>query len=335
MRRSMSVLVVIVLLLGSACLAADVDLGGLVQARYTDYRGKDASFSAAAVRLKAKVKVTSNISAYLQIEAAKEPNLKDAYIEYTYSKLIGARLGQYKLPFGFETQASRFDLEAINRSLVFSYLWNNGVSANYVRDAGLTLMGRYMIFEYKLGAVNGVGYNYSSNPDFGGIELFPKWGADNNNSKDIVGRVGIGIPMFAGLGFSFYQGEWPAYEGSPCDEDRIAKAFDLFLDTGKVLFQYEHVWAEGRVDDGGFLTSKYGGYFIVTGYRVTSLVEAVYKIDICDPDKDTDTDKLSDMYCGINLNFERAARLQLMYRESKTAKRFTDNGFLVQMSAKF
>jgi hypothetical protein len=334
----MCVIAAVVLLISSACLAADADVGGLVQARYTDYKDENSNFSVAAARIKAKVKVTSKISAFLQLEAAKEPNLRDAYVDYIHSGLIGARLGQAKLPFGFETQASRFDLEAINRSLVFSYLWNNGVSSNYVRDVGLTLMGRYMILEYKVGMMNGVGYNYSSDPDFGGIKLFPEWGADNNNSKDIVGRIGVGVPMFAGIGFSFYQGEWPAYEGSPCMEDRIAKALDIYLDTGKVLFQYEHVWAEGRPgmgDEEFFITGNYGGYYIVTGYRVSSMIELVYKTDVCDPNEDTDADKLSDLYGGVTLNFERAARLQLMYRESKKAKRFADKGFLVQMSAKF
>jgi hypothetical protein len=336
MNRSMWIVVAVVLLVSGLCTAGDVDVGGLVQARYKDDRHERSEFAVAAARLNAKVILTSKISAYFQLETAKEPNLTDAYVDYVHSKLIGARLGQYKLPFGFETQISRFYLETTSRSLVFSYLWNNGVSRNYVRDIGLTLMGRYKVFEYKLGVVNGAGYTYSPDPEFDGIPLFPGWGADNNNSRDIVGRIGMGIPMFAGLGFSFYQGEWPAAEHSSCNEDRIAKAFDLYLNMGKILFQYEHVWAEGRVDEEVFfLPNKYGGYYIVVGYRATPMIQPVYKIDICDPDKDTDGDRLSDMYCGISLNFERSARFQVMYRESKQAHKFTDSGFLAQMSAMF
>ena len=81
--------------------------------------------------------------------------------------------------------------------------------------------------------------------------------------------------------------------------------------------------------------SKYGGYYIVVGYRVNALIEPVFKVDVCDPDKDADADRLKDMHFGLNLNFERKARLQVFYRESKVAGRFDDSAFLAQASARF
>jgi hypothetical protein len=335
-----------VLLLSVASHAFNVDFGGLITGQYADHRDENATFAATAARLKAKVEVTDKITGVAQFDFAKEPELLDAFVDYSHSKLLTARLGQFKLPFGFETQISRFDLEAMNRSLVIGHLWNNGVTRSYVRDAGLMLMGRYKIIEYKVGAVNGVGYNYAP-PLFCQIEhSHPgRWG-DNNNTKDIVGRVGIGVPMFAGLGFSFYEGAWPTNEygldpcdtdaGLICNADRTAKAFDLYLDTGKVLVQYEHVWAQGRVTNyASFTDAEYGGYYVVVGYRVTPLIEPVYKVDIFDPDKDADGDRQTDMYFGVNINFQRSARVQLFYRESKLAKRYSDGAFMVQASASF
>jgi hypothetical protein len=58
-------------------------------------------------------------------------------------------------------------------------------------------------------------------------------------------------------------------------------------------------------------------------------------VDICDPNKDADGDRETDLYFGVNLNFQRSARVQLFYRESKLAKRYSDHAFLAQFSARF
>jgi hypothetical protein len=341
------------LLLGGICYGADLDLSGLLQIRYTDNRDLDGTFAARTARLGAKVKVTEKISAQAQFELAREPNLLDAMIDYSFSPALNVRIGQFKLPFGHEIQLSPFGLEAGDRALIHTHLWYNGVSRPYIRDTGALVFGRYMLFDYALGAVNGAGYNYTDDPDGGGVRVFPRWGMDNNNSKDIVGRIGIGVPMFAGMGFSFYEGNWPVgYTTGTCNEDRSAKAFDIFLDTGKVLFHYERVWAQGRLLDQDVAAfeghsavshalpgdrwqdSEYGGSFVVIGYRFNAMIEPVYKLDLCDPDEDADGDRLTDTYFGVNLNFEGKARLQMLYRESKVARRFVDNGFVAQVSAR-
>jgi hypothetical protein len=363
MRQLVCIVGILVILTG-ICLAGDVEIGGLVQIQYVDRRATSddpgiGEFLTKAARLKAKGMLTENITFQTQFDVARQPEVLDAFIDYSFSRAINFRIGQFKLPFGFETQASRFDLEAVNRSQVLSYLWSNGVSRGYNRDIGLVFMGQYQIFNYKIGCVNGVGYNYSPDPDTDGLKIFPKWGRDNNNSKDIVGRIGIGVPMMAGLGFSFYEGKWyhktppaePVSESEPevdvepdGDKDRKAKGFDLYLDAGKMLIQYESVWAKGPashqevVDDEGntaWVITEHGGYFVVLGYRVTPLVEPVVKVDVYDPNKDMDGDRQTDFYFGCALNFERKARLQLFYVENKVAKRFANSEFLMQMSAKF
>jgi hypothetical protein len=341
-KKTMLVSLALVVLLGGASYAGDVDLSGLVQARYVDARDEDATYCMKAARLQAQAKVTEKASVMAKFDLAKQPSLLEAIVDYALPWGMHVRVGQFKLPFGLETQQSAFDLPAMDRSLVISRLWYNGVSRGYVRDVGAMVQGRYKIFQYKLGAVNGAGYNYTDDPDSGGVRVFPTWGKDNNNTKDIVGRVGVGIPMLAGLGFSFYEGKWPVhYCPGVCNEGRSAKALDMFIDTGKVFFQYEHVWAQGRLTDGGvtlasmWQDSKYGGYYIILGYRVNALIEPVFKVDVCDPDKDTGADRLKDMHFGLTLNFERRAKFQVLYRESDVDGKFADNAFLAQASAKF
>ena len=320
---------VVCLLVGAVCYSADLDMSGLLQAQYVNAKDADSDFVVRAARIKARAKITDKITGEVQFDVSREPDLLDLMIDYSYAKYLNLRVGQFKLPFGFETQVSRFDLEAIERSLVISSIWNNGVSSPYIRDAGVMLMGNYKIFEYKVAAVDGVGYNYVA----GDIEppsasrLLPRWGRDNNNTKDIVGRIGMGVPMFAGLGFSFYEGKWEDAQ------DRSAMAFDLYLDA-KVVLQYEYVRGEGLMGEDNWCDAKYSGYYLVLGYKVTPLIEPVFKMDRFDPDKDEDSDRRTSDHYGVNLNFERRARLQVFYGESEEAGKFMDSGFRVQVSAR-
>jgi hypothetical protein len=278
------------------------------------------------------------------MDAAKEPNLLDAYVDFAVLPKLSIRSGQFQMPFGFETQSSRFDQEAIENSLIINNLWNNGFSKGYARDVGVMCIARHKVFELKLAAVNGVGLNYTESESF-----WPKWATDNNSHKDIVGRLGVGIPVFAGLGFSFYQGKWPATDTTKTpavcvDKDRTAMGFDMYLDAGKILFQMEYVRAEGRVG-GQWMAEgdisdpiKYGGYYVTLGYRITPMIQPIFKWDKYDPNKDKDDNSQRDLCLGLNLNFEGKARLQTVYkiREDESEEKDVENNqLIVQMSAKF
>jgi hypothetical protein len=326
--------------------AADVTVKGLVQTQWIAEQHKASTFAARAMRLGASAKLTEKISALIVLEAAKEPNLLDAYVDYTFDPRLSIRSGQFQMPFGLETQSSRFDQEAIESSLIINNLWKNGSSTGYSRDIGVMCTARHKVFELKLAAVNGVGFNYGESG-----AVFPKWGTDNNSHKDLVGRFGVGIPVFAGLGFSMYQGKWPAGDtlSVPDDivyvgKDRTAMGFDAYLDAGKILFQMEYIWAEGRVGgqwkDAGDISDpiKYGGYYVIIGYRVTPMIEPIFKYDKYDPNKDADDNSQRDLCLGLNLNFEGKARLQTSYRirDDESQKEDVENNqLIVQMSGKF
>jgi hypothetical protein len=328
MLKSLCFALVVVVLTSTVGYAAGPEFSGMVQLQYVDEADENSNFLIKAARLGAKAELTGRISGEIQIDVSKEPAILDAIVYIDIVKYVNFTVGQFKIPFSYEAQLTRFDLEAIERSLAISGLMNNGVSSPYLRDVGAMLTGKFKVFDYELAVVNGTGYNYHAEDESTGV-VFAKWSEDNNNTKDVVGRIRIGIPLLAGLGFSFYEGSWAD------DLEKAAKGFYLYLDTGKVIFQYEYVRGRGLLMGDEWTTSKYSGYYIVVGYRLTRFVEPVLKVDKLDPDRNVGGDKLTDTYYGLNLNVERKARFQVFYRDSKTGGIFTDKGWRAQVSARF
>lgn len=345
----LAAMLAVAFLASAAATAADVTVKGLIQTQFISEQHKPSTFVARAMRLGGSAKMTAKISGTIVFDAAKEPNLLDAYVDYAIHPKLSVRSGQFQMPFGFETQSSRFDQEAIENSLVVNNLWNNGFSAGYARDIGVMCTARHKVFELKIAAVNGVGLNYGEAGSF-----WPKWGRDNNGHKDLVGRFGVGIPVFAGLGFSMYQGKWPStdtsyvndttYVTTHPDQDRTAMGFDIYLDAGKILFQMEYISGKGlpasqwKTPDDLSDPIEYGGYYIVLGYRVTPMIEPIFKWDKYDPDKDKDDNSQRDLCLGLNLNFEGKGRLQTCYRireDESQEKDVENNQLIVQMSGKF
>jgi hypothetical protein len=248
--------------------------------------------------------------------------LLEADVTYAHAPFLNLKLGQFQVPFGYETQNSNFDVEAIDRSQVVTALWHNGTTAGYSRDQGAMVYGRHTLLVYQAALVNGSGLNTS----------------DNNNHKDLVARVGLGIPMFAGLGFSVLRGK-----GGPEDSllDRTGMGFDLFLDTGKVLLEAEWISAKGTnaydSEDKIWMGSEgeFGGYYAIVGYRVTPLIEPVFKYDKFDPNKDVDDDEVTAMYFGVNLNFEGKARLLTHYVTVDETPSVDNNRLMGQVQARF
>jgi hypothetical protein len=315
-----------VMMLAGAAFSEEPEIGGFVQAQYRDEVCEYPRFLVRAARIQLDADLTDRISIMGQFDAADDPVILDALIRYGVSERAQFSLGQFKVPFGFETRITRFELEAIERSLVVSHLLNNGFSSPYLRDLGLMVTGKVMAFNYDMAVVNGTGYNYTD--DSASTSSFLKWGHDNNSTKDIVGRIGMGVPMFAGLGFSFYSGEWAE------SDDRDAWGFDIHFDTGKVILQYEYIRGRGRLVDGEWMSDKFSGYYLVAGYRIKPFLEPAFKLDKLDPAWDTGGDKLTDLHYGLNLNFERTARFQVFYREGKIGGKYKDHGWRIQMSAR-
>lgn len=330
--RELAIAVLLTAILALTLLAEECEIGGLAIARYDHMVDGTGTFSIASARINAKADINDQIDAYIQAEFSREPEILDLYIDYNLRPELNLRAGQFKLPFGYETQLGKFDLLAIERALIFKYLWNNGVSKGYVRDIGLIGNGKFKGVKYALGLVNGTGYNWSE-----GGSGFIKWGRDRDNHKDVVGRVGLDLGYFGTLGYSFYEGKWD----NDADRDRTAHCFDLFLDTGKMIAQYEIVRAKGRLGDNAFGEDKswksvdYKGYYLLLTYRIKRIVEVVYKVDSIDPDKGKSSDTIRDTYLGFNLRIHPNARLQNFFVETKRAGKPEGSQWIFQIATKW
>ena len=121
----------------------------------------------------------------LQVDFASSPQIVDAWVRYRPFDELGVQVGQFKVPLSIEnSEYAPLQLEFIDYSLVVQRLVRmssndvTGVSSTG-RDCGAQLYGGlfkngdFNIVNYNLAVFNGNGINR----------------ADNNRSKDFVGRV--------------------------------------------------------------------------------------------------------------------------------------------------
>ncbi|MEO5820368.1 MAG: porin [Vicinamibacteraceae bacterium] len=154
------------------------------------------SFSIPRARLGLAGALTSKITWYLVGDFANVTNdgrvLRDAYLQFTANPQFAVRFGQMVAPFSLERLTTYTKLELIDRSVI-------GASMVPSRDMGL------MVFNvqpwrgwitYGAAIINGTGQNR----------------ADDNNAKDVVGRVASKVPRLAHLtvGVNAQAGEQPA-----------------------------------------------------------------------------------------------------------------------------
>ena len=121
----------------------------------------------------------------LQVDFASSPQIVDAWVRYRPLEQLGVQVGQFKVPLSIEnSEYAPLQLEFIDYSLVVQRLVR--MSSNDVtgissagRDCGAQLYGSFIkregfhILNYNVAVFNGNGINK----------------ADNNDSKDFVGRV--------------------------------------------------------------------------------------------------------------------------------------------------
>lgn len=242
---------------------------GMYQANLSDEGElKDNTLRMRRVRLSVDGNLSKTVSYKIQGDFSRSPMLVDAFIKYKPCREFAIQLGQFKTPFTIESPINPVNLEIFDYGEAVQQLGGYkdvcGVGA-LGRDLGLMATGslfpvegeegyKYSIVDYSIGVFNGNGANQ----------------LDNNNSKDLVGRLDVhpGLKEIT-LSGSYYYGKYTKDENIDCTRNRWAAGAQY--NDGKFLLRGEYIggktgYAPSLIpEDLGYYNSN--GYYGVVGYN--------------------------------------------------------------------
>ncbi len=295
-----------------------------------DAAGTDLTKNSFAFR-RARIGVTGsipyNFTYYVMTELSPTfggPYILDAFLSWKAAgQYLKVSAGQFKSPFGLELSTPCQSLFTVDRSLVVNEL------ASPFRDQGIMFSGgtdslnilgieKPNVFSYSLAVTNGTGLNV----------------ADNNKSKDVIGRVVFAPSNFIQVGGSYHHGKQKNPDPAVTKEDVLTRwGADLQLKKSFGQFgfisQSEYIFAK---DDGSKLVGggcgstpevvqgsfKRNGFYSQLMLQTPWKIEPVVKIERYDPNMDLDNTDHSeyrkDSYIfGFNYYVNDWTRIQMNY----------------------
>ncbi len=244
---------------------------GMYQANLSD-KGKliDNTFRMRRVRLSVDGNLSNTVSYKIQGDFSRSPMLVDAYFKYKPCREFAIQVGQFKTPFTLESPINPVNLEIFDYGESVQQLvgYNDicGVGA-LGRDMGIMATGsffhimgeegyKYSIVDYAIGVFNGNGPATIDNK-----------GKDNNNRKDIVGRLEVhpGLKALT-LSGSFYYGQ---YKNADDQGVRNRWTAGAQYNDGKLVLRGEYIsgktgYTTDLPEDLGYFNSN--GYYAQAGY---------------------------------------------------------------------
>jgi len=280
-----------------------LQISGLVQARYQGFQQSNVNnaFDLRRVRLDLRGDVTNSWSYDIYSEfAGTGVKLVDAYVTYRAGDWLKFSAGQFKIPFSIESLTSDSQLEFSDRSQVVEALVSRTkdvIGNSNGRDIGIEVNGSfakiddYYLFDYSLGLFNGAGYDVTT---------------DNNNHKDVGGRLTLHPVKNLSLSADFYNGL--GNYGTPAANHKRNR-------TG---FDARYVWnglsLTAEYDKGTDDVIKRSGWYAQAAYFVIpKRLQLAAKYDTYDPNKVVITDKSNWYIGGVNYYFNEWTRLTIDY----------------------
>ena len=252
-------------------------ISGFVQGLYQanlDKDGKleDNTLRMRRVRLSVDGKFSRTLSYKIQGDFINSPMLVDAYIKYKPCNEFAIQFGQFKIPFTLENPINPLNLEifdygeSIQKLVGYSDICGVG---GLGRDIGVMASGDlfkvegqdFFIVNYSIGVFNGNGpLNFKKNEK----------GLDNNNRKDIIGRLEI-HPMLKALTLSgsYYYGQY--YKDEEYNGIRNRWSAGLQYNDGKLVIRGEYLSGttgyHGFEGEGAPTQFNSMGYYAEIGYN--------------------------------------------------------------------
>jgi phosphate-selective porin OprO/OprP len=308
-----------------------LQLSGLIQTEYEGFQQVSVpnTFLLHRARLDVKGDINDAWSYEVYTEfAGVNPKLLDAYTSYKIADYLKFTAGQFKVPFSLESLTNDSQLEFIDRSQVDNAL--AGRSTDVIgnqngRDIGADISGNFVkinnnyLFDYTFGVFNGAGYDVTT---------------DNNNHKDIAGRLGIHPISNLSIAGDFYNGVgfYAIGTAKAANHKRDREGVDARYVVGGLAVQAEY-------DAGTDETTKRAGWYAQATYFVLpQKLQLGVKYDTYDPSKAVPND-ISNYYIGgVNYFFNSWAKLSLNYvdrREPATHLQVPNDIFEAQLQLTF
>ena len=242
---------------------------GMYQANLSD-KGDllDNTLRMRRVRLSVDGNLSKTVSYKIQGDFTRSPMLVDAFIKYKPYREFAIQVGQFKTPFTLESPINPVNLEIFDygesvQQLV-GYKDVCGVGA-LGRDLGVMATGslfpvidedgyKYSIVDYAIGVFNGNGANQ----------------LDNNNRKDIVGRLEVhpGLKALT-LSSSYYYGKYLKNEDYNGVRNRWSAGVQY--NDGNLVIRGEYLSGntgyQGFEGEGAPNQFNSKGYYAVAGYN--------------------------------------------------------------------
>jgi phosphate-selective porin len=246
---------------------------GFVQGMYQanlNYEGEliDNTLRMRRVRMSIDGTLVKGLTYKIQGDFTRSPMLVDAYLKYKPCNEFAIQVGQFKIPFSIESPINPLNLEIFDYGESVKGL--TGYSdvcgvGSLGRDLGIMATGslfpvetqngdKFGIVDYSIGVFNGNGANQ----------------LDNNNRKDIVGRLEVhpGLKDLT-LSGSYYYGKYTKDDNVNCTRNRWAAGVQY--NDGKFVLRGEYIGGTTGVaptvipEDLGYYNSN--GYYGVIGYN--------------------------------------------------------------------
>ena len=223
------------------------------------------------VRMSVEGKLTKTLSYKIQGDFSRSPMMVDAFVKYKPCSEFAIQVGQFKTPFSIESPINPVNLEIFDYGEGIQKLVGYGDVCGVGglgRDIGIMATGGFIkpegkdftLINYSIGVFNGNG----------------PCATDNNNRKDVVGRLDI-HPMLQALTLSasYYTGKYSKDNNINCARDRWSAGAQY--DDGDLVVRGEYLngvtgYYDGVTMDneGNLIEQDYqsNGYYGVIGYNI-------------------------------------------------------------------
>ena len=231
--------------------------------------------------------------------AENTPTLLQAWVNYKPTVNMSISAGQFKYPFGYEAYPPIILWKFSNPSYVTTGIVRKlGLTGGKFRDIGIQAAGNFKLsknfnINFKIMGMNGSGAN----------------AAENNNSKDIVGYLGVKIMNFINVGGSFYKGKSLP---DTFEVDESAFGVQLQIQKERFSFQAEYIMAKY---DANIVRSEVSpkGFYVYGTYMVAPNIEFGVRFDQYDRNINVDDNNQSRTTIALSYLFNRIIRVMFNY----------------------